>query len=483
MKASVEAVFKSALQQYAQGLLASSQKNNSIAAQTSLKSHENAIYGLCIAYSGGLDSTVLLHIADAFCKQTKIALTAVHVNHGISANAKKWQAHCQTQCAKINVPFYTESLALKKMPQQSLEADARDARYSILDKFAGLNNIVLLAQHQNDQAETLLIQLKRGAGIKGLAAMPMLIKRASGVQYLRPLLNVDRAEILRYAKHHKLDWIDDESNEDDSYDRNFLRNQVLPILTNRWPSFIKTVARSARHCAQENEVNTEYMNLIRGSLIDNNCINLCELTKYSLATQECFVRYWLFTEYALTPSSAQLKDIIRMTKVLSQESKQMAKNPSPHIRLANYVIERYQDKLMVMPLAKQITLISDSKLHASPIRIEWDKQLVFKLNESYSLQRVDRICANNPNVFSLPEKGVEYVFGCSNLGFKYKANRPTKTLKAWYQEWGISPMQRQQIPVFIYGERAIVIGLDPIKESNIEVEQEIYVELCRSKPI
>ena len=263
----------------------------------------------------------------------------------------------------------------------------------------------------------------------------------------------------------------------------FLRNQVLPILTNRWPSFNKTVARSARHCAQENEVNTEYMSLISGSLIDNNSINLCELTKYSVATQECFVRYWLSAEYAITPSSAQLNDIVRMTKVLSKESKQMAKNPSPHITLANYVIERYKDKLMVMPLAKQNTLTSVSKLYASPIRIEWNKQLVVKLNESYSLQRVDRICANKPNVFSLPEKGVEYVFGSSKLGFKYKANRPTKTLKAWYQEWGVSPMQRQQIPVFIYAEKAIVIGLDPIKESNIEVEQAIYVELCKSKPI
>lgn len=473
MKVSVEDVFKCALQQYAQGLLVSVEHKRA-------QPTNRADGGFCVAYSGGLDSTVLLHIAYEFCKQENIALAAVHVNHGISPNAGDWQIHCQTQCAQKNIPFYTQSLILKKTAQQSLEADARNARYHILDEFAGLDKTVLLAQHQNDQAETLLLQLNRGAGIKGLAAMPQLITRESGVQYLRPLLDVARADILVYAKRHELSWLEDESNQDNSYDRNFLRNQVLPLLIDRWPSFSKTVARSARHCGRENEVNTEYMKLLSECLIENNSIDLSELNKHSNATQECFVRYWLSSDYGLAPTSAQLKDIVTMAKVSNNTSSHPLVNSSPHIILANNVIERYKDKLLVMPLVKQSPQTKNTIAHAMPVQIQWNNKLVIKLNESYTLKKVEANCANKPNVFLLPDKGVQYIFGGSNLGFKYKKNRPTKTIKSWYQEWAISPMQRQQIPVFICDDKAIAIGLDPIRESCIDVKPTIYVELCRS---
>lgn len=473
MKASVEGEFKNALQRYAQGFLVSIEQQF----ETTLQSRSNAANGLCVAYSGGLDSTVLLHIADAFCKQANIALTAAHVNHGISPNSEAWEKHCKKQCAQRNIPFYTQSLALTKTAQQSLEADAREARYRILDEFAGLNRIVLLAQHQNDQAETLFIQLKRGAGIKGLAAMPSLITKASGVQYLRPLLTIAREDLLVYATQHQLSWLEDESNQDNSFDRNFLRNQVFPLLTNRWPSFNKTVARSARHCGKANEVNMEYMHLLSNRLIDNHNLNVSELSKHSDATQECFVRYWLLAEHGLTPSSAQLNDIVKLTKVLKSDANKSSKKASPHIVLANSVIERYKDKLIVMSGAQQSVLSTNLKLLLTPSPIKWESQLQIELNASYILKKVEASCANKPNVFLLPEKGVQFVFGGSNLSFKYKSNRPTKTVKAWYQEWGVSPMQRQQIPVFICNDRAIAIGLDPIKQSCNYLEPAIYVEL------
>ena len=457
---SVEAVFKKALQQYAQGFLLAANNQNR---------------GLCVAYSGGLDSTVLLHIAHEYCKQADITLYAVHVNHGISPSAQDWQRHCQLECLKRNIPFHSESLSVKKAAQQSLEALARDARYRVLDQYAGIDKLVLLAHHQNDQAETLLIQLKRGAGIKGLAAMPSLITKKSGSQYLRPFLELTRQDLHEYATIHKLCWVEDESNQDNSYDRNFLRNQVLPLLTSRWPSFNKTLARSARHCAQADEVNSEYMKLLSESVIENKSINLRKLYQYSNATQECFIRYWLSAEYGLSPTSAQLSDIVKMSEITTDNA---SKKPSPHIILSNTVIERYNETLLAVPL----TLPGKTKLDNEVFIkcIKWNEESSYQLNDLYSLKKVKPHCVNKPNVFKLPEKDTHFVFGGSNLSFKYKPTRPTKTLKVWYQEWQISPMQRLQIPVFIYNNQAIAIGLDPIKESYLDFENAIYVELCKS---
>jgi tRNA(Ile)-lysidine synthase len=460
---SVQAFFEEALQQNAQGFLLDKNKQTR---------------ALCVAYSGGLDSTVLLELAYTYCNKANIPLYAVHVNHGISAYADDWQKHCQAQCLKRNIPFYSESLNVKKLPQQSLEALARDARYQVLDKYAGVDKIVLLAQHQNDQAETLLIQLKRGAGVKGLSAMPHSITKQSGVKYLRPLLELTRKDLHDFATKHKLSWVEDESNQDNTYDRNFLRNEVLPLLISRWPSFNKTVARSARHCGQADIVNTEYMELLSKSVITNKSINLRTLYNYSHATQECFIRYWLSTEYGLSPTSAQLGDIVKMSKVSNNSDERIIKTSSPHIVISNNVIERYKETLLVVPLSASRTINADNKSLFMPI--QWQKNTVFYLNERYYLKRVGKAFANQLNVFKIPENDVYYVFGGSNLSFKYQANRPSKTLKVWYQEWKISPAQRKQVPVFVYNNRAITIGLDPIKESCTDFEQTIYVELCQS---
>lgn len=463
MNLSLQTLFEEALQQHAQGFLLDENKQTR---------------GLCVAYSGGLDSTVLLDLAHIYCEQANIVLYAVHVNHGISPNADDWQTHCQAQCLARNIPFYSESLNIKKLPQQSLEALARDARYQVLDKYAGIDKVVLLAQHQNDQAETLLIQLKRGAGLKGLSAMPQSITKQSGVQYLRPLLELTRKDLHDYAVKHELCWVEDESNQDNTYDRNFLRNEVLPLLIGRWPSFNKTLARSARHCGQADIVNTEYMELLSKSVINNKSIDLPALYKYSQATQECFIRFWLSTEYGLSPTSAQLGDIVKMMGVADITDDRVVKKPSPHIVLSNRVVERYKDTLVVVPLSASSARNAEIKSNA--LAIKWGKESVFDLNERYTLKKVTGSSVNKPNVFKLPIDGVYYVFGGSNLSFKFQANRPTKTLKVWYQEWKVSPMQRKQVPVFIYNNQAIAIGVDPIKESCTDFEQIIYVELCQS---
>lgn len=443
-----------------------------------------AIYGqgvcvpkaLCVAFSGGLDSTVLLDVAHKVCKEDAISLSAFHVNHGISKHAQKWQKHCEQECGRRNIPFVTQSLSLTKSPQQSLEANARDARYRLLNDYAKDTILVLLAQHEDDQAETVLLQLKRGAGLQGLSAMPMYIKKPANAAYLRPFLQQPRQSLLDYAQQHKLAWVEDESNHDTQYDRNFLRKQIMPHLVLRWPAINKTIARSALYCAQAQQVNNEYMDLLVQTLCDaQNALLIDVFLQHSPATQSSFIRHWLSTLYGVTPSSEQLKQIIKLTLP--------SKNASAYIQFGGITIEHFQHKLQVF---KTIENTQASKM----IELDWQTTSEIPLDSSWVLQKLSQTpntdiiseqSASTMQVFSLPKEGVTCVFGGSNLPFRHQLNRPTKKMKVWYQEWKVSPLQRQQTPVFLHAERVIVAGLLPLKISCDNKQNEITVALLKKQ--
>lgn len=201
--------------------------------------------GWCVALSGGLDSTVLLHLLVTWSRQENLPpLRAVHVNHGLQAAADSWPAHCQALCASLGVPL--QVLPVQVAAGASLEQAARRARYSALGETLASGELLLTGQHRDDQAETLLFRLLRGAGVQGLAAMPADRALGSG-HLLRPLLNCSRAELQDYAETQRLSWVEDPSNTDSRFSRNFLRRQVIPQLTARWPQAAASMARSAEH--------------------------------------------------------------------------------------------------------------------------------------------------------------------------------------------------------------------------------------------
>ncbi|WP_422911598.1 tRNA lysidine(34) synthetase TilS [Pseudomonas sp. MAC6] len=204
--------------------------------------------GWCVALSGGLDSTVLLHLlASLTQRETLPPLSAIHIHHGMQAVADTWPAHCRELCAALSVPLQVEYVQVA--PGASLERAARDARYAAFMARLGTGELLLTAQHRDDQAETLLFRLLRGAGVQGLAGMP--VSRALGAGYLlRPLLGCSRAELLAYAQAHGLVWVDDPSNADERFSRNYLRRQVMPALLRRWPHASATMARSAAHLSE-----------------------------------------------------------------------------------------------------------------------------------------------------------------------------------------------------------------------------------------
>ncbi|MBA1294042.1 tRNA lysidine(34) synthetase TilS [Pseudomonas lurida] len=195
-----------------------------------------------IAFSGGLDSTVLLHLLAN--SESIPPLSAVHVHHGLQAAADAWPSHCQSICDHLGVPL--RIMRVQVQPGASLEGAAREARYQAFTEVMGAGAVMLTAQHREDQAETLLFRLLRGAGVRGLTAMPVHRPLAGG-HLVRPLLHVSRGELEAYAMAHQLQWIADPSNTDTQFSRNYLRHRVFPRLTERWPQAVSRLARSAEH--------------------------------------------------------------------------------------------------------------------------------------------------------------------------------------------------------------------------------------------
>jgi len=212
-----------------------------------------------IAFSGGLDSTVLLHLLASLAKTESIPpLSAIHIHHGLQAAADAWPQHCQSVCDALGVPLLIERV--KVQPGASLERAARDARYAVFSALTQAHDVLLTGQHRDDQAETLLFRLMRGAGVRGLAGMPPQRSVGQGA-LIRPLLDVSRSELEAYAQAHQLRWIEDPSNQDRQFSRNYLRHQVMPLLTGRWPQAQASMARSAAHLREAQGLLDELANM------------------------------------------------------------------------------------------------------------------------------------------------------------------------------------------------------------------------------
>lgn len=252
-----------------------------------------------VAFSGGLDSSVLLHLLAGLARREAVPpLSAIHVHHGLQPAAAAWPAHCQRLCDALGIPLHTQ--AVEVQPGASLERAAREARYAAFAAVLGPGEALLTAQHRDDQAETLLFHLLRGAGVRGLAAMPASRPLGAG-HLLRPLLNCSRTELQAYAAEHRLSWVDDPSNADCRFSRNYLRQRVLPLLAGRWPHAAVTMARAAEHLGEAAQLLDELAQQdlqsaqAPGPFAWLRLPSLClpPLRTLSAARQRNALRYWL----------------------------------------------------------------------------------------------------------------------------------------------------------------------------------------------
>jgi len=321
---------------------------------------------LWVAYSGGLDSQVLLYALVQLRNESHPVsktlgggnlvsdLRAIHIHHGLQKSADDWLTHCQNTCEQWEIPCEVLKIHVPILPRQSTEAQAREARYAAITQLLGAEDIVVTAHHADDQAETVLLQLLRGSGVAGLAAMPSLTRLGPG-WLARPLLNYTRTQLLTYAQQSHLTWIEDPSNANTRFDRNFLRHDILPKLRQHWPSLSQTLSRVARHQAEANELldtlaiqdlaQCQAQLAFRAKFPDTfhlAPLSLSQFSQLTLARQRNVLRRWLKQQALPIPTTAQVQRILT-EMITAQPDRQ------PLVKWSGGEVRRYRQHLFAMP--------------------------------------------------------------------------------------------------------------------------------------
>lgn len=395
-----------------------------------------------VGFSGGLDSTVLLHALAQL--HLPVHLRALHINHQISPNADVWQAQCANFCARYSISFHTEKVRVENTGK-GIEDAARVARYSVFEKNLATHDLLFTAHHANDQAETLLLRLMRGTGPRGLGAMAAI--RALGSGFLvRPLLHFTREQLEAYAHAHQLTWVDDESNRDDDYDRNFLRNQVMPLLHNRWPEFKRKWQQTADLCAQQESLmeGVAYEDLLRATpLIERigHSIELDIFLALSVVRQQNLLRYWLRLLNHTTPEQLHWPQI-------ELQLLQGRDDAQAQVNWGDVSLRVYQ-----------------KRLYALPVQLP-EMTLQFELIEHDAKPRLK---ANLPAVQIRYREGGER---CKPAGRAH-----SQTLKKLLQEYALEPWLRDKVPLVFSGENLVAVGNLWVCADFIAAEDEVGCRL------
>ena len=391
---------------------------------------------LVLAFSGGLDSCVLLHLLAQVKKTLPFQLTAQHIHHGLSPNADAWSLFCKDICDKLNIPLTITKVQIENNGL-GIEASARLARYKVLlDADA---DFICLAQHQDDQAETFLLQLARGAGVKGLAAMA-----TENGKLLRPLLDGPRKALESYAKQHRLVWVEDESNIDTQFDRNFIRHEVLPILKKQYPSIQQTISRSAKHMAEANDLLHEIALQDIQTCTDgkklNSPLNLHALQLFSPARISNALRWWLVQNACSLPSTAQLQQITQQLFTAKTDAMVKIKVSDTHS------LQRYRNYAFLLAETEVVPAINELWQGEDVVTLPDGTSLKFsqQLGQGFAINRVPNIKLRIKN-----REGGER--------FRPDLGRPSRSLKTVLQTAEIPPWQRAQLPLIFMDETLVII--------------------------
>jgi len=396
---------------------------------------------LVIAYSGGLDSRVLLQLSKEYVeKHPRFTLQAIHVHHGLQKSADAWLEHCQQQVELLSIPFVAEKLEIALKSRQSLEAVAREQRYAALAKYIGADSCLLTGHHADDQFETFMLALKRGSGLQGLAAMPQSRVFSQGV-LLRPLLQSSRAELEAYAKQVKLSWIDDPSNLSLDFDRNFLRHQILPELTQRWPQWLTTSQRSVQLLQEAVSLHDELAELDYRQVARQQGLSLSELQGLSLERQKNLVRYWFAQQAWAYPSHAQLQQILQQSQAKSDAKVAMA-FPEGELR-------RYKELLY---------LVDRRSLQCSCQEVDWPWQtqncLHLANGSRLSWQKGGNLLPPSPT----QQVKVKFRDQLEQKNFAAFGRLGRRSIKKLLQESELEPWHRARIPFVFYDDTLVAIG-------------------------
>lgn len=407
-----------------------------------------------IAYSGGLDSHVLLHaMAQLRSLYSEFKLYAVHIHHGLSPQADKWWVHCERVCRQLQIAIQCHRVALNIESGESIEALARSARYQAFSAILPANACMLTAHTQSDQAETLLLQLLRGAGLPGLAAMPVQRKLGEGY-LLRPLLSFTRQQLEVYVKQHKLCWIMDESNEHLKFDRNYLRHQMRPVLQQRWPAWARSLSRAARHCAEGKDLLIELAQQDLSSVwgAEKNSVRIAPLAMLSPARQRNVLRYWIQSQGFLVPQARQLQQIQQQVSETVHGAAQM------QIKWGNAVIRRHKAQLLLLPASPSVMLLKKQDLPCLSLSLPWDLKTSLVLPQNLGELSVESKKGMGLSA-KLDRHLLQVRFRRGGERCHLPGRRHTHSLKKLLQAWQIPFWQRNSIPLLYSGDQlAAVVG-------------------------
>jgi tRNA(Ile)-lysidine synthase len=399
-----------------------------------------------LAYSGGLDSTVLLHLLTQLNSQIPFQLKAMHVHHGLSPNADFWTQHCKETCAKYAVPLLLSQVKVDAKSGLGIEASARSARYQAL--YQEQADMICLAHHQDDQAETFLLQLARGSGVKGLAGMAAIDLQR---KLLRPLLEMDRAALENYAHQHQLKWVEDESNEDTTFDRNFIRHEILPTFKTQYPAINKTLSRTARHLAEASKLLEELAQIDAESTIIKTSdspfakLDLKRLALLSEARAKNLIRWWLVMHQSCLPDlllpSADVLDQILNQLLCTQSDTKVKIKVGQHLFVRKYLEDAYL--VVEHPSVPSFNILWEGE---AEIKISDYVHLTFnkQQGEGLSLKKLAHVKLRIKN-----REGGER--------FKPDIGRPKRTIKRMLQEYNIPPWQREYLPLVFMDETLVAI--------------------------
>ncbi len=392
----------------------------------------------CVAFSGGADSTALLKcVADLHEQHAGLELRAVHINHHLQADADLWGEHCKRLASQLTVPFVLLDARVQATRGESLEAAAREVRYRLLAEALAPGECLLTAHHAEDQLETLLLQLARGAGVAGLAGMPRRAPCGRG-EHLRPLLDFRRQQLRSYLAAARLTWVADPSNENQRYDRNFVRQRVLPVLGERWPSFPESAVRSADHLASAHALLDDLARADHAVAAEGDRLRVPALRALQPARLRNLLRFWIRLREGSLPSSAVLQQIEAQMLMLRADS-------TPQVQWGEQVIRRYRDRLYLT-----------AQLQAEPAgesSWRWRAEPELALPAGSGRLRARFEPRRGARLAGIPDQlRVRWRSGGETL--RLAANRPHRELRSLMQEWGIVPWMRGRIPLAVRGRGA-----------------------------
>ncbi|MSQ19526.1 MAG: tRNA lysidine(34) synthetase TilS [Betaproteobacteria bacterium] len=410
--------------------------------------------GVCVALSGGIDSVVLLHVLQAWAGRGGVPLAAMHVHHGISPNADAWARFCAGLCAAYGIPLQIVRVDITPWRDQGIEAAARIARRQALADCGASH--VALAHHRDDQAETVLLQLLRGAGLPGLAAMGahrVVRNPAMAVTndmanplpvFVRPMLDVTRAQIDAYARRHGLAWVHDESNDNTALTRNYLRHHVVPLLVAREPAAIANLARSARHLAQAADLLETLGQLDLRGMQRRESLLLARLLALADDRATNAMRTWLRGEAVPAPSTVQMEEFLRQLRQA---------RPAANVAYesAGYALRRFRDRLYLLRHRDHLPIDATAEWNG---RMRWSVPIlggVLIMRRRVGVGMGDRWVQAGRVFARLRTAGAR---------IRLHPGGGSKTLKNVFQEAGVPPWERERLPlVHINSELAYVPGI------------------------